>query len=177
MLVTFMNNNILEFLEAYKSLDELCKQILKSDRGVSEYLDEMDRQGLGCMKVSGWDNDYNQLKKMRWIRNRLVHDTDSFQDNLFTVQDIEWLKNFHLRIMKCTDPFSLLRHSTMPQRKVPVKQESYPKTVFRESNPRADVRESEQTQGWGLVIAIIILIGIAILAVIFSVTTFLIYGL
>lgn len=33
-------NNILEFLENYKKLDELCRQILSSDRGVSEYIDE-----------------------------------------------------------------------------------------------------------------------------------------
>ena len=37
-----MDNMILEFLEAYKSLDELCQQILSSDRGISEYIDEMD---------------------------------------------------------------------------------------------------------------------------------------
>lgn len=39
-----MDNMILEFLEAYKSPDELCKQILSSDRGISEYIDEMERE-------------------------------------------------------------------------------------------------------------------------------------
>lgn len=37
-----MNNKIMEFLETYQQLDELCRQILSSDRGISEYIDEMD---------------------------------------------------------------------------------------------------------------------------------------
>lgn len=52
-----MDNMILEFLEAYKSLDELCKQILSSDRGISEYIDEMERESQGCMRVACWETD------------------------------------------------------------------------------------------------------------------------
>lgn len=42
-----MDNNILEFLEAYKSFDELCKQILSSNQGVTEYINEM-KVGKKC---------------------------------------------------------------------------------------------------------------------------------
>lgn len=52
-----MDNMILEFLEVYKSLDELCKQILSSDRGISEYIDEMKREGRGRMRVACWETD------------------------------------------------------------------------------------------------------------------------
>lgn len=104
-------NNILEFLEKYKKLDELCKQILSSDRGVSGYIDEMGNDSRGHQMITGWERDYKQLKKMRWIRNRLVHETDSFEDNLVNIEDIEWLHTFYHRIMECTDPFSLLYQS------------------------------------------------------------------
>ena len=69
-----MNNINWDFIEAYKSLDELCKQILSSDRGISEYIDEMSNESQGRMMVTCWEKDYNQLKKMRWIRNQLVHE-------------------------------------------------------------------------------------------------------
>lgn len=75
-------NNILEFLEIYKNLDELCRQILSSDRGVSEYIDEMDFDNQRGQLVAGWERDYKQLKRMRWIRNRLVHEVDAFDENL-----------------------------------------------------------------------------------------------
>ncbi len=58
-----MNSNmILEFLKAYKNLDELCRQILSSDRGVSEYIDEMSNESQGY-RVAGWEGDYKKLKK------------------------------------------------------------------------------------------------------------------
>lgn len=110
-------NNILEFLEIYKNLDELCRQILSSDRGVSEYIDEMDFDNQRGRLVAGWERDYKQLKRMRWIRNRLVHEVDAFDENLVNVDDIEWLHIFYNRIMECSDPFSLLHQSVNINRK------------------------------------------------------------
>ena len=103
-----MNNNILIFLEVYKNLDELCKQILSSDIGVSKYIQDMEKEIHGSFYVTDWEKDYNKLKHIRWIRNQLVHDTNSFENNIVTTDDIEWSKEFQTRIIKCTDPFSLL---------------------------------------------------------------------
>ena len=102
-----MNKEILLFLETYKKLDELCKQVLSSERGISEYIEEMSNDKQSHFKIISWENDYKQLKKMRWIRNKLVHEPNSFEDNLFTEEDIVWLQNFHSRILECRDPFSL----------------------------------------------------------------------
>lgn len=106
-----MDNTILEFLEAYKCLDELCKQILSSEQGISEYITEMSNDRQGDIMIACWEKDLKKLKKMRWKRNQLVHEPDSFGVDLVNVEDIEWLKNFRLRIMECTDPFSLLYQS------------------------------------------------------------------
>lgn len=103
-----MNNTILEFLDVYKKLDELCKQIFGSDIGVSKYIDEMEKDIQGSIYITGWEKDYKQLKHMRWVRNQLVHDTNSFERNIVTLDDIEWLKRFQSRIISCSDPFSLL---------------------------------------------------------------------
>ena len=103
-----MNIEILEFLEEYKNLDELCKQILSSDKGISEYIDEMEKEYEAKFKVSCWEKDYKRLKKMRWIRNKLVHEPNSFSDELIHKEDIEWLHTFRSRILECSDPYSLL---------------------------------------------------------------------
>lgn len=112
-----MDNLILEFLEAYKSLDELCRQILSSDRGVSSYIDEMDNEKRGAMRVECWTKDYKQLKHMRWIRNKLVHEIHSFQEDLVKNEDIKWLLAFRSRIMKSNDPLSLLYQSKRAAKK------------------------------------------------------------
>lgn len=101
-----MDNLNLQFFEAYKELDEMCKQVLSSNRGVSAYIDEMEKEGH--VYVENWEKDYRQLKKMRWIRNRLAHETNVFEEDIITAQDIEWLKLFRTRIMELADPFSLL---------------------------------------------------------------------
>ena len=106
-----MSNIILEFLEAYKSLDELCKQLLASDKGITEYIEGMSKESQGAKRVVGWENDYKQLKRLRWIRNQLVHDANSFQDDLVVAEDVHWLNTFRLRILECSDPYSLLYQS------------------------------------------------------------------
>lgn len=103
-----MEKSFLKFLEAYKSLDELCKQILLNDKGISQYIEEMEHEIYGKIYVKGWEKDYKQLKHMRWIRNRMVHEVNSFNYYNISENDIEWLKNFRQRILSRTDPFSLL---------------------------------------------------------------------
>lgn len=157
-----MNNMILDFLEAYKSLDELCKQILSSDKGISKYIDEMNYERQGHMIVTCWEKDYKQLKKMRWIRNQLVHETNSFQDKLVDVEDIEWLKNFRTRILECTDPFSLLYQSRSVKRKT-TKQDEYPPNYFKTYKPSCNTN---------LVFGVKIFIGIIILVIIILLINF-----
>lgn len=158
-----MNNIILEFLENYKSLDELCKQILSSDRGISEYIYEMSNEKQGHMKVACWEKDYKQLKKMRWIRNQLVHETNSFQDNLVNTEDIEWLKTFRSRIMESTDPFSLLHQSGNTKITNQVK----PSENYFQTNKPSRNWNKEPSSNSSLEIEIIILVGIIIFATIF----------
>ncbi len=118
------NNHILEFLNEYKKLDELCRQILSSDKGVSKYIEEMCDEYKGHRIVAGWERDYKQLKRLRWIRNRLVHETDSFVDNLIEETDVEWLQTFYRRIMDREDPFALLYQSEKMNKNMGIRQES-----------------------------------------------------
>lgn len=161
-----MDNINWEFLEVYKSIDELCKQILSSDRGISEYIDEMNHESQGRMMVACWEKDYNQLKKMRWIRNQLVHEVNSSQKNLVTMEEIEWLKTFRSRILECTDPFSLLRETRNIKRKTTVKQDKPSGTYSKTSGPSHNTNLLEKTI-ISIGIALAIVAGIGILGIVF----------
>lgn len=105
-----MDDMILIFLKTYKKLDELCKQVLSSTRGISEYIDQMQSECKNSSKVPNWDNDLKELKRLRWIRNQLVHDADSFDTLNITKEDISYLNEFRSRILNCEDPFAQLRN-------------------------------------------------------------------
>lgn len=170
-----MDNIILEFLEAYKSLDELCRQILASERGVSEYIDEMDKETQGYRMVSCWENDYKRLKKMRWKRNRLVHETSSFEEEFINAGDVEWLKTFYLRIMECTDPFSLLNQSKNTNRKTENQEKlsgEYYRTIVKKKTSENNNQIKGASHNWNLYIRFIIILGIIMMGILIFVTIF-----
>lgn len=123
------------------------------------------------MLVNGWEQDYKQLKRMRWIRNQLAHESNSFEENLVTEQDLKWVKEFRNRIMECTDPFSLL-HQRENKRENIKRQSPY---IYIEEVDRAseltdynqDNEAEDSMKGIfyalliGLLIGIVVLIGIA----------------
>lgn len=103
------------FFEEYKSLDNLCKDILESEKGVSEYIERMEKDERGRMIVADWDRDYKRLKSMRYIRNRLAHDDGAYENDLCTDKDIAWVCDFQTRIMNEEDPLTVLYNYDLEQ--------------------------------------------------------------
>ena len=151
-----MNDIILHFLEAYKYLDELCKQIFSSDVGVTKYIEEMEKETQGHFLIKDWDNDYKKLKHMRWLRNQLVHDANSFQKNIVCTDDIEWLKQFESRIINCTDSFSLLNQSRNQNNEI--------NTVYKNTTEITNDDDKEKIQDF---IFLVIMIVIVVLVLVF----------
>ena len=100
------------FLESYKRLERLCRDVMADDRRVSAYIDEMVRLTDGSRRVSGWDRDLKQLKHYRWVRNQIVHDPDCSEENMCGPEDVRWIEDFHARIMNQTDPLAMYRRVT-----------------------------------------------------------------
>lgn len=96
------------FFEEYKSLDNLCRDILESERGVSEYLERMENNERGRMLVVDWDRDYKRLKSLRYLRNRIAHEDGANEKDLCTDKDIAFMSDFIQRIMDETDPLTVL---------------------------------------------------------------------
>ncbi len=95
------------FLESYKRLDNLCKDLFRSEKGVSSYIDSMEQYGDIHNRVQNWDYDYKQLKHYRHIRNLIAHDNSASENNTCKDSDTQWIKQFHQRILSSTDPLAL----------------------------------------------------------------------
>lgn len=96
------------FFDEYKSLDRLCKDILESENGVTEYIERMEREERGKMIVADWDRDYKKLKSMRYLRNRIAHEDGINESDVCSPSDTSWVMQFQDRIMAEEDPLTVL---------------------------------------------------------------------
>lgn len=99
----------MSFMDSYKHLDKICREMFNANRGVSAYIDEMISLSDGEFYVPSWEEDLKNLKYCRFVRNRIVHDVACTEENMSSSEEVEWLENFYTRIMNQTDPLSLYR--------------------------------------------------------------------
>jgi hypothetical protein len=107
------------FMDAYKRLEKLCKDALQDEKGVSAYLELMEKTPRGAAKVENWEADYKQLKHYRWMRNKIAHDPEHTEETMCKSADEKWLKDFYKRIMEQTDPLALYRKATVRKKPTP----------------------------------------------------------
>lgn len=97
-----------EFFDEYTALDDICRLMLNSNKGVTGYIDRMvNTPRSKSQKVREWESDLKMLKQYRHIRNTLAHTVGAFHQNICVRYDITWIKNFQGRIKRRTDPLSL----------------------------------------------------------------------
>ena len=102
-----MDSLNVQFIGSYKLLDSLLKDMYRSEKGVSDYINYMAEIENGSAFVDDWDLNLEQLKRLRRIRNRLCHEVGSFEENLCNESDIRWLDNFRESLINQTDPLAL----------------------------------------------------------------------
>ena len=99
----------IHFHELYKRLDNLCKDCFNSQEGVSEYIKQMEKYMLeGKRYITNWEKEYKDLKHIRWIRNQLAHEIGTLNSDIVENSDISFVANFYNKIIKSTDPLSVL---------------------------------------------------------------------
>lgn len=97
-----MNSLNINFLEEYKHLDKLLKEMFGTEKGVSDYID------IATTTYNlQYNNDIKTLKYLRHIRNSLTHDTDTLNAQICTQADIDLLKDFYQKVCSVSDPLSL----------------------------------------------------------------------
>lgn len=101
-----MTNLDNRFFNEYKHLDKLLRDCYATENGVSSYIEMMESKDVeGRMKVSGWQHDFKELKHLRYVRNKLAHETT---DGLADEKDIDSVVSFQVRITSADDPLARL---------------------------------------------------------------------
>ena len=100
---------IMGFMQSYKRLDNLCRDM--NGVGVTGYLEDMDRKSGAGLQVTGWWDDYRQLKYYRHIRNQIAHENNATEEGLCSEDDSAWIEAFHHRIL---DRMTLLPCTVRP---------------------------------------------------------------
>ena len=128
----------MSFMNSYKHLEKLCGEIMRDERRVSAYIDEMTCTPFGPSLVAGWNNDLKKLKHYRHIRNLIAHEPDCSEDSLCVPSDAVWIENFCTRILNLSDPLSLYRRALAEQRKAQAKSLPQPQDLDFENAVRTN---------------------------------------
>ena len=125
----------MSFLNEYKRLDNLCKDLFGSNTGITTYI-----QNLEQFRYSYYEPEYKKLKKYRYIRNQIVHENNIDESDVCDEFDIEWIQDFYRRILEQSDPLALERKRTqrkeVPRTKIP-KPCTYSSTKYTYKKKRA----------------------------------------
>lgn len=98
------------FLEEFKRLDALLRDMYQSEKGVSNYIDNMKSIPPDEYRfVSNWECDLKKLIRLRHLRNQLTHDIGTLDIDLCTQEDVDLLREFYDRFINICDPLALLR--------------------------------------------------------------------
>ena len=135
------------FMQSYKRLDNLCRDM--NGVGVTGYLEDMDRKSGAGLQVTGWWDDYRQLKYYRHIRNQIAHENNATEEGLCSEDDSAWIEAFHHRILDRTDPLALYCAARR-------KQQSPPPRRKAESSFQQKTAEPHQEKHRGRVVLLIV---------------------
>ena len=98
-----------EFMEAFKHLDKICREMFHAERGITTYINEMERIPNGSGVVSNWNSTLRRLKELRHIRNQYSHEIGTSYTELCTWEDVDWLNVFYEDILNTRDPLAQYR--------------------------------------------------------------------
>lgn len=99
-----MNSIEVELFDEFKRVDSICRDMFHAEKGVTAYIEQMEMTPLSVKYlIPRWEDDYKQLKHIRWGRNQIAHESGYVE---CTASDVNWLKAFHKRLLNCQDPLA-----------------------------------------------------------------------
>lgn len=144
-----MNELNVIFLEKYKHLDKLCRDMFGTEKGVTDYINSA-RNNIYLQNNA----DIKTLVRLRHIRNQLGHDIDAFNTPMCSQRDIDWLDNFYKKVYNVSDPLSLSLKPDITTKRVV--------SFNRQSKSNFDTQDNEKISALpvflGIVLAIITVI-------------------
>ena len=150
-----MDECVLDYLDSYKRLDQLCRDMFRSKDGVTEYINQMDRVISRINSKQDWRNFYSRLKYQRRLRNDLVHNTECSE---CTEEDIDEIEYFFDLILKQEDPLACIR-----------KQQTLTRHASIQTSDSSSIRREYHSKKSGIVeFLIYIIVFIAMIVLIFT---------
>lgn len=105
----------MSFMNSYKHLEKLCGEIMRDERRVSAYIDEMTCTPFGPSLVAGWNNDLKKLKYYRHIRNLIAHEPDCSEDSLCYLRPNAFLLHCGAQYLSSNPPPCHRTRNTYPR--------------------------------------------------------------
>lgn len=154
----------IELLDEYKYVDAICRDMLGAEKGVTAYIEQLDETPVTVRYwITEWNDEYRQLKHIRWLRNQIAHSTESVE---CTQSDLDWLKGFHNRLLTKQDLLAKA-HRVIKESQIQ-RQQQLAKTVTAAApKPGANVYRSPKgpRKSWiliAVIAALVMLIGLLI---------------
>ena len=153
----------IELMEEYKYVDAICRDMLGAEKGVSAYIEQLDETPVTVRYwITEWNDEYRQLKHIRWLRNQIAHSTESVE---CSQADVDWLKGFHNRLLTQQD--LLAKAHRIIQESQIQRQQQYAKTITAAPKTVANVYRSPRgpRKSWiliAVIAALAVLIGLLI---------------
>ncbi len=92
-----------DFIELYIKVDQFIRDANGSEKGVSLYIEQMEKECFnGPLYVKTWNDDLNMLRQLRRIMNQLTHEA-GFDSDICEKTEYDWLKGFYDRLMTSKD--------------------------------------------------------------------------
>lgn len=154
----------IELLEEYKYVDAICRDMLGAEKGVSAYIDQLNETPMTVRYwIAEWNDEYRQLKHIRWLRNQIAHSTGYVE---CTQSDLDWLKGFHNRLLTQQDLLAKA-HRVMQESQIQNQQQQAKTILAAAPKQGANVLGSsrEPRKSWiliAVIAALAILIGVLI---------------
>ena len=161
-----MDECALDYLDSYKRLDQLCRDMFRSKDGVTEYINQMDRVISRINSKQDWRDFYSRLKYQRRLRNNLVHNTEYSE---CTEEDIDEIEYFFELILKQEDPLAYIRRQQALTKKASIETNRYGSYHPIEQTEKSLFERRHRTNEMGIfVYFIFIIIFVVIMLLIFT---------
>ena len=150
-----MNNIESKYIDLYKSVDSICKDIFRSERifndrgeevfGVSAYVETMESERYSAAsRPQEWDVWYKKLKRLRWLRNTIVHDSGTSECD---EEDYDDLKRFYNDLMSGND---ILARARRVRTAVSSRKRAPAAAAQRPAYARTGAPEKKTHAGWAV---------------------------
>lgn len=105
-----MDNLNYVLYDEFTKLNKACITVYQMEDGISDYIAQMaDVSSAFWDAVPDWTLDFEQLHRYRSLYHSLAQSMEAFGEYLCSQEDVDWVRNFHTRIMERKDPLALLQ--------------------------------------------------------------------